>query len=169
MGARALRLALYRVDGKVKVVDIGVTMPTRSATHVARLIDLKLERSTETIDAGFGFEALDLAVTVAERMEPTQTDLASAPDSGNPERCAALVDRLRERLGPRSVRQLKPIASHLPERAETACAATGSAAPACQRRTRRGRAPFSCCLTRRRWMSRPLYLKVHPDASAGAV
>jgi protein ImuB len=130
MGARALRLALYRVDGKVKVVDIGVTMPTRSATHVARLIDLKLERSTETIDAGFGFEALDLAVTVAERMEPTQTDLASAPDSGNPERCAALVDRLRERLGPRSVRQLKPIASHLPERAETACAATGSAAPA---------------------------------------
>ena len=130
MGARALRLALYRVDGEVKTFDIGLTMPTQSAAHVARLIELKFERITETIDAGFGFEALDLAVTVAERMEPTQTDLASASDAGNPEHCAALVDRLRQRLGPRSVQQLKPIASHLPERAEAACAATGRAAPA---------------------------------------
>src|SRR5207249_6032649 len=64
VGARALRLALYRVDGEVKTFDIGLTMPTRSAEHVARLIELKLERLTETIDAGFGFEALNLAVTV---------------------------------------------------------------------------------------------------------
>jgi protein ImuB len=129
-GARALRLALYRVDGEVKTVDIGLTMPTQSAAHVARLIDLQLDRITETIDAGFGFEALDLAVTVAERMEPTQTDLATASDAGNPERCAALVDRLRQRLGPRSVQQLKPLASHVPERAEAACAAIGGLAPA---------------------------------------
>jgi protein ImuB len=129
MGARVMRLALYRVDGEVKTFDIGLTMPTRSATHVARLIDLQLDRTTETIDAGFGFEALDLAVTVAERMEPTQIDLASASNAGNPERCAALVDRLRQRLGPRSVQQLRPIASHLPERAEIAYA-PAAAAPA---------------------------------------
>ena len=69
--ARArLRLSLYRVDGEVTTIDIGLTMPTRDPAHVARLIDLKLERIDETVEAGFGFEALGLAVTVVEPMEP---------------------------------------------------------------------------------------------------
>jgi protein ImuB len=34
------------------------------------------------------------------------------------ERCAVLVDTLRQRLGPQSVRRFEPVASHLPERAE---------------------------------------------------
>ena len=53
-------------------LDIGLTLPTRDAAHVARLLDLKLERIAETVDAGFGFEALGLAVTPAERMEPAE-------------------------------------------------------------------------------------------------
>ena len=61
---------------RVVTVDIGLTVPTRSPEHVARLIDLRLERIVETIDAGFGFEALSLTVTVAERMEPKQAELA---------------------------------------------------------------------------------------------
>lgn len=123
VGARSLRLALYRIDGEVVTVDIGLTVPTRSPEHIARLIDLRLERIVETIDAGFGFEALSLTVTVPERMEPRQAELAPAADGADrTERCATLVDGLRQRLGPGSVRQLKPIASHLPERAETACA-----------------------------------------------
>jgi protein ImuB len=125
VGARSLRLALYRVDGEVKSIDIGLTLPTRSPSHVARLIDLKLDRMTETLDAGFGFEALGLAVTVAERMDARQTELASASDGNGSidERCAELIDGLRQRLGPHSVRRLAPIESHLPERAETRCAA----------------------------------------------
>ena len=123
MGARSLRLALYRIDGEVVTVDIGLTVPTRSPAHVARLIHLRLERIVETIDAGFGFEALSLTVTVPERVQPKQAELASAGDAADQaERCAALVDGLRQRLGPGSVRQLKPVASHLPERAEGACA-----------------------------------------------
>jgi protein ImuB len=126
VGARALQLVLYRIDGEVRAVDIGLTMPTRSPAHVARLVALKLERIAETIDAGFGFEALSLAVTVAERMEPRQTELTSTSDpAGREERCAALIDSLGQRLGPRKVRRLKPIASHLPERAETRCVAIG--------------------------------------------
>jgi protein ImuB len=129
VGARALRLSLYRVDGEVNAVDIGLTVPTRSAAHVARLLDLKLERITEEeIEAGFGFEALDLAVTVAERMEPGQTDFSAFAEGGDcAERCAALIDRLRNRLGARNVWRLKPIESHLPERAEVPCAAAGAA------------------------------------------
>jgi protein ImuB len=124
VGARRLRLALYRVDSEVQLVDIGLTMPTRSADHVARLIDLKLERVTETIDAGFGFETIGLAVTIAEPMEPQQTDFVAGGDADNAERCAALIDGLQQRLGPHSVRRFKPIASHIPEKAEAECAAS---------------------------------------------
>jgi len=34
------------------------------------------------------------------------------------ELCAALIDKLRQRLGPCSVRRFEPVASHLPEHAE---------------------------------------------------
>jgi len=123
VGARTLRLALYRVDGGVRSVDIGLTRPTRSVAHVARLIELKLERMGETIDAGFGFETLGLAVTTAERMEEGQTELMAGLDEAGDrldERCAELIDGLTQRIGPRSTQRLAPRASHLPERAETA-------------------------------------------------
>jgi protein ImuB len=119
VGARRLRLALYRLDGAVKTVPISLSRPTRSAAHVARLITLKLDRAAETIDAGFGFETIGLAATVVEPMQPQQTDLAASDAIDRAERCAALIDGLQERLGPHSVRRLAPVASHRPERAET--------------------------------------------------
>ena len=131
VGARTLRLTLYRVDGGVQTVDIGLTQPTRSIPLVARLIELRLERMGETteemLDAGFGFEAVGLAVTAAERVEPGQAEFVDGFDEAgaawNDENCAALIDGLSQRLGPRCVRRLAPVASHLPERAETAVAA----------------------------------------------
>jgi protein ImuB len=131
-GAGALRLALYRVDGEVTTLDIGLTMPTRDTAHVARLFDLKLERIAEAVEFGFGFEALGLAATIVEPIEPAQTDLAPAADGQNAEACAALVDRLQQRLGPRSVRRIAPVASYLPERAETAVTGAVQAWPAPQ-------------------------------------
>jgi protein ImuB len=127
VGARTLRLVLYRVDGGTQSLDVGLTRPTRNVAHVARLIELKLERtgeiSDETLDAGFGFEAIGLAVTTAERIEPGQRELAvgldAIADERADERCAELIDGLTQRLGPHSVRRLAPVASHLPERAET--------------------------------------------------
>jgi len=130
VGARALRLCLYNVDGAVETIDIGLTLPTRNVSHVARLIELKLEALAATCDAGFGFEAIGLAVTCAEPMPARQTELTPShpsPASGGgsgwgdgdrTERCAALIDALRQRLGPHSVRRFAPEASHLPERAE---------------------------------------------------
>jgi protein ImuB len=127
VGARTLSLALYRVDGEVAIVDIGFAMPTRDSSHVARLIGLRLEAMAEAVDAGFGFEAVGLAVTTAERMNPRQTDLVALDDADKAERCAALIDSLKQRIGPRSVHRIKPMASHLPERAEAPCAAAGAA------------------------------------------
>lgn len=123
VGARVLRLALYRVDGEATLIDISLSRPTRSAEHVARLIDLKLERFEAFIDSGFGFEALGLSITATESMDLKQTEFGVFDDSDKSERRAELVDRLKQRLGPQSVRQIKPLASHLPERAEMPCAA----------------------------------------------
>src|SRR5580700_2580870 len=119
VGARALRLCLYNVDGAVETIDIGLTLPTRDVAHVARLIELKLEALASICDAGFGFEAIGLAVTCAEPMPARQTELTSVTDEDDrTERCASLIDALRQRLGPNSVRHFEPVASHLPERAE---------------------------------------------------
>lgn len=125
-GARALRLSLYNVDGAVEAIDIALTLPTRDVDHVARLIALKLEALAAMQDTGFGFEAIGLAVTRAERMTAHQTEFtASAEDDDRTERCAALIDALRQRLGPASVRRFEPVASHIPERAEVLTPATG--------------------------------------------
>src|SRR5579884_2166881 len=50
VGARALRLSLYRVDGEVRMIDLGLAMPTRSPAHVGRLFALKLARLADSID-----------------------------------------------------------------------------------------------------------------------
>lgn len=130
-GARALRLCLYRIDGAVETLDIGLTLPTRSVSHVTRLIDLKLDAIAAMEDAGFGFEAIGLAVTRAEPMPVRQTELISAAAEGDSaERCAGLIDALRQRLGPHRVRRFDPVARHLPERAE-ALAPIDNEASAC--------------------------------------
>ena len=133
VGARALRLSLYRVDGEARTVDIALTLPTRSVAHVMRMLDLKLDKLAATQDAGFGFEALGLAVTRAEPIPARQATLTAIDeDADRTERCAALVDALRQRLGPHSVRCFAAMASHLPERAEVLEAVSDSSSPASQ-------------------------------------
>lgn len=119
VGARHLRLTLYRVDGAAQSIDVGCTLPTQRPDHVARLIGLKLERIARFVEAGFGFETLSLAVIVAERMTPRQHALATASEeTERARRCTVLLDALRQRLGPNGVHHLTPVASHWPERSE---------------------------------------------------
>jgi len=123
VGARALRLSLYGIDGTVEVIDIGLTAPTRSVPHVARLIDLKLEALAALHDGGFGFEAIGLAATRVEPMPARQSEFNvaaghSAAQDDDIEKTAALIDALRQRLGPARVRQFEPVPRHLPECAE---------------------------------------------------
>jgi protein ImuB len=154
-GARALRLCLYRVDGAVQTVDIGLTLPTRNVSHVVRLLDLKLATLAAAHDAThgmthgmgfnseFGYEAVGLAITRAEPMPARQVEFSSAelpgaPDRDAAERYAALIDTLRQRLGPHRVRRFEPVASHIPERAEVLAPAGGKEAawPLPEERTR---------------------------------
>jgi protein ImuB len=123
VGARALRLSLYGVDGAIETIDIGLTSPTRSVPHVARMIDLKLEALAVMHDGGFGFEAIGLAVTRTESMPGRQIELnvsaVHSPLQDNAESGAALIDALRQRLGPDRVQQFEAVPRHIPECAET--------------------------------------------------
>ena len=170
VGARALRLCLYRVDGAVAAVDIGLTLPTRNVAHVARLIDLKLDAVAATQEAGFGFEAIGLAVTLAEPIPARQAELAAVAEgigeADRTERCATLIDTLRQRLGPQSVRQFAAIASHLPERAEALSAATARL-PHGRRRSKQ-RARCFCCPVPSRPRSPRSFPTVRRGVSAGA-
>jgi protein ImuB len=150
-GARALRLCLYRVDGAVETVDIGLTLPTRNVAHVVRLLDLKLATLAATHDTGFssefGYEAIGLAITRAEPMPARQIEISAAspshpsPASGGGSgwgesnaagRYAGLIDTLRQRLGPQRVRRFEAVASHIPERAEILATVDGEEEPACE-------------------------------------
>jgi protein ImuB len=113
-GAGAVRLALHRVDGAVRALDLGLSRPERDPERVAALVSLRLDRLGSALDAGFGFETVALAVTVTGVAPARQTDLgAAAPGDG----VGFLADALAQRLG-RALLRLEPRASHLPERGD---------------------------------------------------
>src|SRR5262249_28116203 len=64
VGARVLRLLLFRVDGRVLSLDVGLACPSRDPEHIARLIALRLDRLGQDLDAEFGFEVATLDVLV---------------------------------------------------------------------------------------------------------
>ncbi|MCI9882075.1 MULTISPECIES: Y-family DNA polymerase [Methylobacterium] len=139
LGARALRLSLTRVDGVVRTLDLGMSLPTRCPAQLGRLLTLRLDRLGPALDAGFGFESVGLAVTATGPIAPRQGMLVEAPTGGEGG-AGHLGDALRQRLGRRMMR-LGFRESHLPERAEVVepwrtglPAKTGRADPAPQPR-----------------------------------
>ncbi len=148
VGARKLRLLLFRVDGEVASLDIGLARPSRDAEHLAQLISLCLGRLSGGLDAGFGFEAAALHVTVAGPLADRQTSLHSEShdDVGNE---ARLIDRLAQRLGKDAISRLHPRQSHIPERAVVARHAADSA--------------FSVWSSDRPAAARPLQLLTRPE------
>ncbi|WP_246686420.1 MULTISPECIES: DNA polymerase Y family protein [unclassified Methylobacterium] len=116
LGARGFRLSLHRVDDVVRALDLGLSEPSRSPDHVARLLQLRLERLGSGLDAGFGFETVRLDVSATGPMPGRQATLATGP-APQDDRTAGLADALRQRFG-RPVIRLSPRASHVPERAD---------------------------------------------------
>jgi protein ImuB len=129
VGARSLRLMLFRLDGRVQSVEIGLAAPSRDALHIARLIALRLERAADTLDGDFGYEAAALHVLVAEPFADCQARLTMDETAPSPEALPRLIDRLQQRLGPAAVRRLRPSACHIPERAVCAPSSSPRATP----------------------------------------
>ena len=127
VGARKLRLLLFRVDGEVVSLDIGLAAPSRNAEHLKRLIALRLNHLSENLDADFGFEAATIHALVTEPMSERQAHLYG--EGNQQEGLARLIDRVRQRLGADAVRRLFPHQSHIPERSVRMCRATDRTMP----------------------------------------
>jgi protein ImuB len=111
-GATRLILKLFKTDGGRAQVPAGLSAPSHDARHILRLLRPKLE----TLDAGFGIDAMTL--------EARETAGVAAHQHGfmedeNETSLAELNDRVMNRQE-RPLTRLEAVASHVPERAERA-------------------------------------------------
>jgi len=123
-GARRAALHLFGVDGRDRVIEIGVSRPEREMKPLLRLFREKLDRAAENLDAEFGIEAARLDVVQLERIEGAARTLAAVEDAeADEDKIASLVDVLSVRLGAHRVLRPKFNDTHQPDKAGAWCAA----------------------------------------------
>jgi protein ImuB len=112
-GARKLDLVFRRADNTLQAIRIGTGRASRDPAHLLKLFGEHLD----TVAPGFGIDGASLTAWKTAPLFPTQTDSegAGAAHDGD---LAMLTDHLANRLGPRSVYRLMPVATHIPERAQ---------------------------------------------------
>ena len=124
-GARRIELALYRVDGHVRRIVIGVSRPLNEARAIVRLFAERLASPDEdAIDAGYGVDLMRLACLKAEPLAPSEAEFERAHEAERALVLAELLDRLSARLGARAVTRRELVEAHLPEQAEAFAPAT---------------------------------------------
>lgn len=117
-GARRLHLHLFGVDGRDRVIEVGVSRPERALKPLLRLFREKLDRAAENLNAEFGIEAARLDVVQLERIEGSARALVAAEEAqASAEKVAAMVDLLSARLGPKRVLRGKLNDTHAPDKA----------------------------------------------------
>jgi protein ImuB len=115
-GARRVTLWAARTDGSAATIEAGLSAPSRTDSHLVRLLQDKIE----DIDMGFGVDLMMLAALATEPLRDVQANLTADTTAITPE---TLIDALANRLGARAVRRLFPQASHIPELAQVSCSA----------------------------------------------
>jgi protein ImuB len=111
LGARAIAFLCERVDGAVQRVGVGTARATRDGAHLLRLLGARIE----TIEPGFGIEAMRLVAWRAEPLAPEQSAAVLSGEDVAPD-LAPLVDRLAGRLGHRRLFRSSALESDVPER-----------------------------------------------------
>jgi protein ImuB len=112
LGARQLDLVFERVDGAHQIIRVGTSRPARDPDHLARMLNERLDQ----VDPGLGVDAMQLVVTLADRLEYTQSPTSLLADRAPDPDIAVLVDRLVNRLGADRVYRFAPVESDVPER-----------------------------------------------------
>ncbi len=111
LGARRFVARFLRVDGITPAIGIATARPVRAAGYILKLLTGKLE----TVDPGFGVEAVALEAQALGSLSASQAALDGKPDATAD--LAATLDTLIARLGEDAL--WRPVAqgSHVPERA----------------------------------------------------
>lgn len=110
LGVRRLDLRIRRVDNSLQASRIGTARPVRDAARLTRLLREKIE----TLDPGFGIEAMTLAAVMVEPLAARQTVSALGRESG-PD-LSGLIDSLANRVGEDRLYRFAPVDSDVPER-----------------------------------------------------
>jgi len=119
LGARVLRLRLFRVDDGVRWVEARSARPTRDPVMIARLFRERMTAKAEALDPGFGFDHLRLEVVRSETLPTEQATFDPRPSQS--QALGDLTDRLAAKLGEDAVMRIEAVDSHLPERAARWC------------------------------------------------
>ena len=119
-GATRLLLKLFRTDGSRASLPAGFSAPTHDPAHMLRVLKPRLE----TVDAGFGIDAMTLE---ARETAPAVTRQYGFMEDHETQALEQLNDRVINRHETGIV-ALEAVESHIPERAEKATDPTPAAA-----------------------------------------
>jgi protein ImuB len=123
LASKRTLLLCARIDGTEQRIAVGTARATRDSKHLLRLIGMKIE----TIDPGFGIEAMRLVADRSEPLAPQSIDSALGGEKPAPD-LVPLIDRLAGRLGPRRIYRTTAVESDVPERSLRRVSPLGEAA-----------------------------------------
>ena len=112
-GAHRIAALFFRVDNTLQRIAIATALPSHDAAYLAKLLQTQLE----TVEPGFGIEAIQLHAEEAAPLAIPQAGFADLAASQEASRLGQAIDRLANRLGQSRVWRVAPHASHVPERA----------------------------------------------------
>ena len=112
-GAHRIGAQFFRVDSTTQQIAVATALPSHDAAYLAKLLRAQLE----TIDPGFGIEAILLHAEETAGLAAPQTNFADIASNQEVSRLSAAIDQLANRLGQSRVWRVAPRASHVPERA----------------------------------------------------
>jgi len=129
-GAWRIRLQLFRADGTVQSLAIGLAQPTADPARLRPLMMLKLAE----VDPGFGIDVIRLEAPQTEPVHARQhrghldAAAAAAARAGADTAMADLIARLGARIGIEAITRLAPADSHVPEKSALVLPAAWSGA-----------------------------------------
>lgn len=116
-GVRTLDVVFERISAEPARVSITLTYPSRDAQHLWTLLGPKIERT----NLGYGVESVALHASRLGKLSPRQLSFGHGGQGDCNQRdggdCGELLDRLIDRLGPRTVCAMTVAETHVPEEA----------------------------------------------------
>jgi protein ImuB len=121
-GVRGAQLLVFRVDGAVRRIEVGLAGPCRDGKTLHGLLALRLHHLEDPLDPGYGFDLIRLAATAigpcgAQVQALPSLDPAAADRVARQQQVIRLGDRLAARFGDQRVMRPQVVDSHLPEHA----------------------------------------------------
>lgn len=111
-GLRTATLRCHRVDGDVQEISVGTNLPSRSASHLMKLFELK----TGQLQPDLGFELFELEANTVEPLAFDQTAMWIETNTADTSAVAELLDKIISKRGAKVIHRYLPAEHYWPER-----------------------------------------------------